>query len=458
MLSNLRCRTAKPQDAAYKLADERGLYLYVTPTGFRSWRMKYRFAGKEKRLTFGGYPEVSLAQARDLRDEARRLLRAGSDPAVERKQRAAERAQSADTTFKAVASIWLDQKGKVLKQRYADQVRQRFINDVFPAIGGIPIREMTPALVLQTIRAIEAREAHEMAHRVRQHMSDVFVFAIASGWLEDDPAHVVRKALAPTAPRLRPAVTKVKAAHRVLQLTEQQNAYAVTKLAARLLALTAARPGVVRMAEPQEFEGLDTATPIWRVPAAKMKLTRERRIDATYEFVMPLAPAAVDVVKLAMEMAGADAPLLFPSSRDRRRPISDNTLSKLYREAGLRGVHVPHGWRSTFSTIMNERAAENDRPEERAIIDLMLAHIQEGVEAAYNRAAYMSRRRAIATEWAGLLMAHAPAASTLVDGQRGTSPRTIRRRAHDRRLDRLGSRPTEVAARSAEPNRSRPRA
>ena len=295
-----------------------------------------------------------------------------------------------------------------------------------------------------------------MAHRVRQHISDVFVFAIASGWADDDPAHVVRKALTPTAPRLRPAVTKLAAAQRVLAKTEGQSAYAVTKLAARLLALTAARPGVIRMAAPQEFEGLDTASPIWRVPAAKMKLTRERRIDATYEFAIPRSRQAVEVVKVALELVGKDAPFLFPSTRDFHAPISDNTLSKFYRDAGLRGVHVPHGWRATFSTLMNELAADEDREEDRDIIDMMLAHVRNGVEAAYNRAAYMKRRREIGQRWADMLMAGAVAPGTLVVTQRGTSERAERRRGRDRRLASADAQPDQPARRKA--SRKDPRA
>jgi integrase len=226
---------------------------------------------------------VTLPKARELRDQARAMVRDGIDPGVERKQRAAETALSAETTFESVATAWHKAQQRRWKPRYAEQVLQRFEADVYPAIGSLPIQAISAALVLKVMRTIEAREAHEMAHRARQHISDVFVFAIASGWAEDDPAHVIRKALTPTSPRLRPAVTKLAAARRVLAQTEAQPAYAVTKLAARLVALTAARPGIVRMAAPEEFEALDSAMPIWRIPAAKMKLTRERRIDATYE-------------------------------------------------------------------------------------------------------------------------------------------------------------------------------
>ena len=434
MLTDLTCRKAKAREAAYQLHDSGGLFLYVTKAGFRSWRFKYRFGGKEKRLTFGGYPEVSLPKARELRDQARAKIRDEIDPGVERKQRAAETALATETTFFAVATAWHQAQKKRWQPRYAEQVLQRFEADVFPLIGKLPIGAISAALVLQVMRVIEAREAHEMAHRVRQHISDVFVFAIASGWAEDDPAHVIRKALTPTSPRLRPAVTKIAAARRVLAKSEAQPAYAVTKLAARLVALTAARPGVVRLAEPKEFEALDSAAPLWRIPAAKMKLTRERKIDSTYEFVIPLSRQAVEVVQVALELVGAGAPLLFPSVRNVHAPISDNTLSKFYRDAGLRGVHVPHGWRASFSTMMNELAAEDDRDDDRDIIDMMLAHVRDGVEAAYNRASYMKRRREIAQAWADMLMVGAVAPATLVVTQRGTSERSERRRGRDRRL------------------------
>jgi integrase len=208
----------------------------------------------------------------------------------------------------------------------------------------------------------------------------------------------------------------------------------VTKLAGRLLALTAARPGVVRLAEPDEFEDLDGDRPLWRIPAEKMKLTREQQLDLTYEFVIPLSRQAVEVVRTALALAGPKTRLLFPSVKDVHRPISDSTLSKFYRDAGLTGVHVPHGWRSTFSTLMNKSAAEEGRKDDREIIDLMLAHMSAGVEPIYNRYLYMPRRRAIAQEWADELLHGAPSPAALVDAQRGSSPRAARARARDRRL------------------------
>lgn len=414
MLTDVACRKAAPGDKDRKLADDRGLYLLVTPTGFKSWRWKYRFAGKEKKLNFGRYPDVSLSRARQLRDDARTELAAGMDPGQERKKRKATAIVEALDTFEKIARAWHEQRTKTLAPRYATQILDRLVENVFPRIGPMAIRQITPPMVLDVIRSIEKRGANEMAHRVRLHMSDVFVWAISSGIAESDPAAVIRKAMERTDPQLRPAMVKLVDARSVLPATEAlPGTYWATLLASRLLALTAARPGVIRLAERSEFEDLGGANPIWRIPAAKMKLTRKKKRDATYEFLVPLSRQAVATVQAALAIS-PNPTLLFPGIGDRRKPISDSTLSKHYREASLRGRHVPHGWRASFSTIMNERAAVAENTGDRDIIDLMLAHMQEGVEPIYNRAAYMPRRRAIAQEWADLLMEGLPPPASLL--------------------------------------------
>jgi len=416
MLTDVRCRTAKPKEKPYKLSDAHGLYLYVMPSGTRSWRLKYRFGGKEHRLTFGTYPDMTLVEAREAREAARKLLREGINPKVDKKQRQAVAAIENGNTFEAIARQWHAQQEKIRAQRYAGQILDRLEADAFPAIGALPIKAITPALLLALIRAIEGRGAIEMAHRVRQHISAIFVFAIGAGWAEANPAATIQPVLEPRRKALRPAVLKIEQARKVLRDVEsQEDAYVVTKLASRMLALTVVRPGVLRLAEPKEFEDLDGKNPIWRIPAAKMKLTRERKQDASYEFVVPLSAQAVETAKAAMELAGPK-PLLFPSVRYSDRAITDSTLSKLYRAAGYAGKHVPHGWRATFSTVMNELAGRENRVGDREVIDLMLAHIQEGVEAAYNRAAYMPRRRELAQEWADMLMKAMPPARALSKG------------------------------------------
>ena len=387
-----------------KLADSGSLYLLIKPSGTKSWRWKYRFGGKEKQLTLGLYPAVSLTQARRKRDAARQALHDGIDPAAAKAAAKARASAPALDSFEGVARAWHVVKAPSLTPRYARQVLDRLEADVFPRLGKLAIRAVTAPEVLSAIRVIEARGAKEMAHRVRMHISDIFVWAIASGLAETDPAAMIRKALVPTNGRLRPALVKIDEARAMLAASAAvPGTWWATRLASQLLALTAARPGVVRLAERHEFEGLDGDGPLWRIPAQKMKLTRERKRDASYEFVIPLSRQAAAIVMSAM--ADSQSPQwLFPGAAGWRKPISDSTLSKHYRDAGYAGRHVPHGWRASFSTIMNERAAVEDRDRDREIIDLMLAHVREGVEAAYNRAAYMPRRRELAQAWADMLM------------------------------------------------------
>lgn len=414
LLTDTACRKAAAGEKDRKLSDSGGLYLLVKKTGLKSWRWKYRIDGREKQLTIGRYPATSLKEAREARDQARKLLEQGIDPSAEKRQRKAAATLQAANSFAAIARQWHEIKATTLTPRYAGQVMDRLEADVFPRLGKEPIRDITPPMVLEVIRSIEKRGALEMAHRVRMHMSDIFVWAIASGLADTDPAATIRKALKPTNGKLRPALLKLPEIRKILPAGEKlADSYWATKLASRLLALTAARPGIVRVAERGEFEDLDGEQPVWRVPAEKMKLTRERKRDATFEFVMPLAPQAVELVKTAMAVSPSDR-WLFPKISAWRSPISDSTLSKHYRLAGFTGRHVPHGWRASFSTVMNELAATEEREGDREIIDLMLAHVAEGVEPIYNRAAYMPRRREIARTWADLLMEGMPPPETLV--------------------------------------------
>lgn len=404
MLTDLACRKAVAGDRPYKLTDSGSLFLMVTTKGAKSWRWKYRFGGKLKQLVIGRYPGVSLAAARTARDEARAQVDRGIDPGVVKQQAKARAAAAALDSFEAIARAWHAIRTQTLTARYGRQVLDRLEADVFPQFGALPIAEVTAPIVLAAIRKIEARGATEMAHRVRMHVSDVFVWAIASGLAETDPAAIIRKALVPTNGKLRPAVIRIADARAMLAASEKvDGAWWATREASKLLALTAARPGVVRLAEKKEFEGLGGDAPIWRIPAEKMKLTRERKRDASFEFVIPLSRQAAAVAIAAI--ARSPSPdWLFPGAAGWKKPISDSTLSKHYRDAKYRDRHVPHGWRATFSTIMNERAGAEGNKDDREIIELMLAHVQEGVEAAYNRALYLPRRRELAQIWADMLM------------------------------------------------------
>jgi integrase len=429
VLTELRCRSAKPAEKAYKLADAKGLYLYVTPTGYKSWRWKYLAGKVEKRLTFGPYPDISLAEARILREEAARLKRQGLDPGAERKKAKAAEATVEVHTFETIARRWHKRKKALWSETHATYVLRSLETDVFPAksesalwqgrLGDLPIGTVSARMVLQVLHTIEERGAVDQAHRIRQRVSDVFVFAIAEDLADNNPAAALGKALLPARKRRYPAFVKLEDARRVLSLTEAEPCYPSTKLASRLMAITAARTTPVRYAAPDEFEDLDGPAPLWRIPAAKMKLQLAQKDDEGFEFIVPLPHQAVDVVRAALALAGPHSRLLFPSPRHVHKPISENAISSLYKRfPAIRGRHVPHGWRSSFSTIMNEWAVAEKRLELRAIIDLMLAHKPEGVEAAYNRAAYMSLRREIAQRWADMLMEGMAPAEQLLKGPR----------------------------------------
>jgi hypothetical protein len=413
MLTDLACRKAKARDKDYKLADQNGLYLFVTTTGFKSWRWKYRFAKKEKRLVFGSYPEMTIAEARAERSLAAQELAQGKDPAAERAKRMAAAVPTDELTLRAQVKGYVAEQSHRWSPEYSALVLRQFENDIFPKLGARRIDGITTPEILEVLKAVEKRGARETAHRLRSKLSDVYARAIASHQATTDPAAVTRKAIGRPRKGRFPAVRTIEAARAVLVGVEQQAGYPLTRLASRLLALTVARSGVLRFAERHEFEDLDGDLPLWRVPPAKMKLTAVLKSDLAMEFVIPLSRQAVETVKVAMAWS-AGSKYLFRGVKDGNTPISDNTLSKLYRDAGYQGIHVPHGWRSTFSTITNEIAEENERDGDRAIIDLMLAHVPKGTEATYNRAAYMKRRRELAQDWADRLTDGLPEPETLL--------------------------------------------
>lgn len=414
-LTEKKCAAAKAGTTELRLFDGGGLYLAVRPTGSKSWKLKYRAQGLEKKLTLGPYPLMSLREAREARDKARLEVLAGTDPSAIKK--AARRRSEIGETFEQIARSWHEGKKAKLTDRYAKHVLRRLEANIFPQLGAKAIRDITPADVLDCTRKIQKRGALTMAQEVRGHVSEVFVWAIASGLADADPAAIIRKALPMGSGGRRPALLKIKEARVLIETIDGvRGAEIATKLASRLLALTAVRPGVLRLAERQEFENLDGTLPLWRIPAAKMKLSKDRKGNAAFDFVVPLSKQAVATVRAAMR-ASEHPKLLFPGSRG-TKAISDSTLSQLYLDAGYRDRHVPHGWRASFSTIMNERAAEEGREGDRAVIDLMLAHVKGDVEAAYNRASYMPRRRVLAQEWADLLIVGLQAPSALLEGPR----------------------------------------
>lgn len=434
VLTDIKARKAQPRDKDYKLADAGGLYLFVTARGSKSWRLKYRFAGKEKRLVFGQYPEISLVEARDLRDEARREVRDHRDPAVEKRKRKLAAAAAAIETFEKLARAWHALQSPRWAPVHADDVISSLENDVFPDLGKLPIPAIDGPVILATLRKVEARGSIETARRLRQRISAIFGYAISEGIADHDPASGIVRALKPLPKKGRqPAITKLDDVRKVLVAAEASGATPVVKLASRLLALTAARPGVIRGVVWDEFEDIDwetelpsTALPLWRIPAARMKLILDRKDEEAFEHLVPLSRQAIAVLRAMRKLTGRNK-LVFPSQRHTHRPMSENAIGYLYNRVGFHGRHVPHGWRAAFSTIMNEKAERDARAAgqkthaelDAKVIDLMLAHVpKDRVEAAYNRAAFMDRRVEIAQEWADMLSEGLAEPAALLDGKR----------------------------------------
>ena len=431
VLTEKQVANAKPKEKPYKLNDSGGLYLYIAKSGLKSWRMKFKFDNKEKLLTFGTYPEITLRDARNKRDHARVAILNNTDPSGERARkrqaRERERAELAKlVTFEASGRAWFDlQKARWTPVHAADVITS-LERDVFPAIGALPVVSIDAPTVLKALRRVESRGAIETARRLRQRISSVFAYAISEGICANDPAAIVGKALKPLPKKgKQPSLTNPDEAREVLIAAEASGASPVTKLASRLLALTAARPGMVRGAEWEEFENVDwddrrfgPLLPLWRVPANRMKLVLHLKDEEEFEHLIPLSWQSVEVLRAVRRLTGKGR-LVFPGERHSHRPLCKNAIGYLYNRVGFYGRHVPHGWRASFSTTMNARAVKFRLMGDPEIIELMLAHVPENrVKAAYDRAGHMERRRELAQEWADILMEGMTPANELLSGRR----------------------------------------
>lgn len=420
-LTVVEAKNAKARERDYKLADSGGLYLYVTTKGAKSWRMKYRHAGKERRLTFGLFPNVSLSEARDRRDAAKALVRAGKDPAVEAEKIKQASIASAGATFKTIAEEWRADEAPGWSASHSDRVRFRLERDLYPDLGRLPIADITGPMVLRTLRKIEKRGSIETAKRVKGYVLAIFKRAKSEHFIGADAVMAVADigdALKPTpAGSKQPALTTAAELLELQQAVDRSTSDVVTKLASRLLALTVVRVGVLRQSTWDEFEGIDWDDPdapapggIWRISAGRMKLDVEDKGNEAFGHEVPLSTQAVAVLR-ALRILTGKYDLVFPGGKSWREPMSDAALSTLYkRMAGGRykGRMVPHGWRSAFSTIMNERAASLRSDGDRMIIDMMLAHVPKGMSAsewAYNRARYLEPRRDLGQAWADIITA-----------------------------------------------------
>ncbi|EOC4893943.1 tyrosine-type recombinase/integrase [Klebsiella quasipneumoniae] len=367
--------TAKPREKAYKLADGAGLYLEVVPSGSRYWRMKYRFNGKEKRMAFGVYPAVSLAQARALRDEAKKKLAEGIDPSFAKKEEKLVRDVRLNNTFQAVALEWHGTKVSRWSEGYASDIIEAFNKDIFPYIGQQPVNEIKPLVLLNVLRRMESRGATEKAKKVRQRCSEVFRYAIVTGRAEYNPAADLTSAMSGHESKHYPFLT-VEELPDFFKALAGYTGSPLVVLAARLLILTGVRTGELRGAFWSEF---DLEKAVWEIPAERMKMKRPH--------LVPLSTQALEIVQQLKGMTG-QYPLVFPGRNDPRKTMSEASINQVFKRIGYTGKVTGHGFRHTMSTILHEEGFNT------AWIETQLAHVDKNaIRGTYNHALYLEGRR-----------------------------------------------------------------
>jgi len=370
---------------AGKLFDGGGLFLDVRDNGARYWRMKYRHGGKERLLSFGVFPEVSLAEARARRDEARTAIRDGGDPAATKRARKAAAKLGNAESFSAIGVEWLaKQKPSLAAVTYA---KAEWMLGLVPSLHPLPIAQITAQEVLAALQRIEADGRHETAHRVKQRLGQVFRYAVATGRAQRDPTADLRGALSPVVSRSHAAVTDPAAVGELLRALHGYSGQPATAAALKLAPLLFVRPGNLRAMEWAELD-LDAAE--WRIPAVKMKM-REAH-------VVPLPLQALEVLRELQPLTGRGR-YCFPSLRTADRPMSENTVNTALRRLGFdNDTMTGHGFRAMASTRLNELGWQPD------VIERQLAHAERNkVRAAYNRAQYMAERQKMMQAWADYL-------------------------------------------------------
>ena len=385
-LTDTAIRTAKPTEKARKLFDGGGLYLELSPAGGKWWRLKYRFEGKEKRLSLGVYPDVPLKAARDRRDDTRKLLASGIDPSANRKATKAARVERDANSFEVVAREWFGKYSAAWAEHHADRILRRFERDVFPWIGGRPVAEITSPELLTVVHKIEARGALETAHRALGNCGQVFRYAVATGRAQRNPSGDLRGALPPVKGEHFAAITDPKRTGELLRMIDGYQGTFPVNCALRLAPLFFVRPGELRSAK---WADVDLEAAEWRFFVTKTKT----------EHIVPLATQAVAILRELHALTGSSR-YVFPGARSWERPMSDNAINVALRCMGVPKDEMSgHGFRAMARTILDE--VMNVRPD---LIEHQLAHaVRDPNGRAYNRTAHLPERRKMMQQWADYL-------------------------------------------------------
>lgn len=386
-LSDTAVRSAKSRDRAYKLTDERGLHLHVTVQGSKLWRWAYRFDGKQKLMALGQYPDVSLAQARDGREAARKLLASGTDPMAQRKSDKVARRLAVEHSFAAIARIWWESWKSARSASHVDYVWRRLEADVIPAIGARPIAEIEAPELVAMMKAIERRGALDIAKRALQTTSQIFRYAVAHGMATRNPAADIRPGdVLATRKKENYARIETKELPALLRKIEMYQGAPTTRAAIKLMAMTFVRTSELIGARWEEF---DLAHRRWDIPAERMKMKTPH--------IVPLSTQAVNLLRSLHTLTGHSA-LLFPGERDHEKPMSNNTILGALDRMGYKGRMTGHGFRGIASTLLHEQGWPHEH------IELQLAHQERNrVSASYNHALYLQPRAKMMQAWSDFL-------------------------------------------------------
>ncbi|EKC2241810.1 tyrosine-type recombinase/integrase [Salmonella enterica] len=374
-LTDLAIRRSKPKEKPYTLNDGNGLSLLIEPNGSKGWRLRYRFSGKAKLMSLGTYPNVALADARTARDEAKKLIAGGIDPAEVRKAKKREIESRFGNTFEGIAREWYEKRFDRWSPSYAEEMIETFEKDVFPYIGSRPVAEIKPMELLAVLSVLNDRGATEKLRKVRQRCGEVFRYAVITGRAEYNPAPDLVSAFAPHK-KEHYSFLKTDELPEFFRTLNTYTGSMIVKLAIRLLILTGVRPGELRQAEWQE---IDFDNRLWEVPKERMKMRRPHCV--------PLSDQTINILEQLKPMTG-HYQYIFPGRIHHSKPMSEMAMNVLIRRIGYAGRVTGHGFRHTMSTILHEQGYNT------AWIETQLAHVDKNsIRGTYNHAQYLDGRR-----------------------------------------------------------------
>ncbi|MXK22138.1 tyrosine-type recombinase/integrase [Klebsiella pneumoniae] len=373
-LNDMQIRRAKPEAKAYTLGDGQGLSLLIEPNGSKSWRFRYRYAGKPKMISLGVYPTITLADARSRRDDARKLVAEGKNPSEVRKEQKIALQTESESAFEKIATEWHQMKSAKWSAGYASDIMEAFQNDIFPYVGTRPIGEIKPLELLNVLRKIEKRGALEKMRKVRQRCSEVFRYAIATGRAEFNPAADLSSALEVHQSNHFPFL-KADELPDFLRALDSYTGSRLVQIATKLLMITGVRTIELRAALWSEFD-LDNA--IWEISAERMKMRRSH--------LVPLSTQALDLLNELKMMTG-NYRYVFPGRNYPNKPMSEASINQVIKRIGYGARLTGHGFRHTMSTILHEKGFDS------AWIEIQLAHVDKNsIRGTYNHAQYLEKR------------------------------------------------------------------